>query len=137
MSSRIILTSASLAVLLTAAISAPANAAGHSRSTSVQGSGGHGYTSSAAVSRVPGATASSRSVQTNGGYGGTSTRAATYGNGAYQSSGGVTLNNGMSTSRNASVEANGDGSADYSASRTGVTGQTTTVSGTVTHTGPQ
>ncbi|WP_304171459.1 hypothetical protein [Phenylobacterium aquaticum] len=137
MFSRTLIASAGLAALLAVAATAPAEAAGHSRSTSVQGSGGHGYTSSAAVSRVPGATASSRSVQTNAGYGGTSSRTATYGNGAYQGSGGVTLNNGMSTSHDASVQANGDGSAAYSASRTGVTGQSTSVSGTVSHTGPQ
>lgn len=137
MFSRTLIATAGLAALMAVAAVAPAQAAGHSRSTSVQGSGGHGYTSSAAVSRVPGATASTRSVQTNAGYGGSSSRTATYGNGAYQGSGGVTLNNGMSTSHNASVQSNGDGTAAYSASRTGLNGQSTTVSGTVSHTGPQ
>ncbi|MGA0604325.1 hypothetical protein ACO2Q3_26720 [Caulobacter sp. KR2-114] len=135
MSVRLLIATAALSALMAGVATAPAQARG--RAVSVQGSGGHGFTHSTAVDRTAGGVASTRSTQTNAGYGATTTRNASYGNGAYNSSSQTTFNNGQSIDRSVSAQANGDGTASYEASRTGVNGVTHGVSGTVTRTGPQ
>lgn len=107
--------------------------AAEARSLSVQGSAGRGFVASGSASRQPGSTSVTRGIQTNSGAGVSTNRNASWGNGSYSGGATHTLNNGDSFGRSTSVTDNGDGTANYSTTHTGVSGQSTTVSGTVSH----
>jgi hypothetical protein len=113
--------------------SAPAEAGFHGHVVHVQGWGGRGYTSSRSVSRAPSSVSANRSFQANSGRGITSSRNANWGDGSYSGGGTHTLNNGDTFGRTTTATRNGDGSASYSTTRTGIDGQSTIVSGTVSH----
>lgn len=119
---------------LTAFAAAPAQAAPHGRTVSVQGSAGHGYTRSRQIDRQPGSTSATGSFQANDGQGVTSSRSAAWGGGTYQGGATHAFNDGTSSSRSTNVVRNGDGSVGYDVSHTGRNGQTNSVSGTVTGT---
>jgi hypothetical protein len=122
------------AALMSLAAVGAAQARTHGHTVTAQGAGGRGFTQSRQVNRTGAGASVSRGVQTNGGYGASTTRTSSYGGGQYSGAGQTTFDNGSTISRSSSVQANGDGSADYEASRTGVNGQTRSVSGTIQHT---
>jgi len=127
-----ILTAAGLsATALFIALAPAAEAGQHGRTVRAQGPYGRGYVHDRHVSRQPGAITVSRGTQTNGGYGVASQRSATWGDGVYSGGASRTFNNGASANRATSVVNNGDGSYNYSHSRTGYDGDTRSVSGTV------
>jgi len=103
------------------------------RAVSVQGWGGHGYFRSRSVNRVPGSTAVHRNFQTNSGAGMNTNRTASWGNGSYTGGATHTFNNGESFGRSTTITNNGNGTANYTTVHTGVNGQTTTLSGTISH----
>jgi len=121
-----------LAIVAGAATAAPADARQRGYSVSAQGPHGRGYVRSRHISRQPGAVSASRSFQTNSGRGYSSSRGATWGDGRY--SGGAThvLNDGRSFGRSTTIIDNGDGTYNYSRSRTGPNGGSRASSGTVT-----
>lgn len=106
----------------------------HGHTVSAQGSGGRGFTQYRSVDRTSTGATVNRGIQTNSGRGAETSRSGAYGGGQYNGSSQTTFNNGSAISRSSSVQANGDGSASYGLSRTGVNGQTESVSGTVTRT---
>lgn len=103
----------------------------HGHVTRVEGPLGRGYVHSRSVSRAPGSVSVNRDTQTNRGYGMATSRQANWGNGSYNGSATHTLNNGETFGRTTSLTRNGDGTATYSATHTGVDGQSRTVTGTV------
>lgn len=115
------------------AITTPAFA-WHGHVTSVQGPFGRGYLHSRSVARAPGSVSVNRDTQTNRGYGMATNRQANWGNGTYNGSATHMLNNGETFGRTTSLTRNGDGTASYTATHTGVDGQSRTVTGTVGHT---
>lgn len=133
MSGKMVMAAAGL-ILTSATILAPAaEARAFGRSASVQGSGGHGFTRYRNVDRRPGSTSVSRDFQTNSGAGMPTTRSANWSNGSYSGGATHTLNNGDTFGRSTTVTNNGNGTATYSTTHTGIDGQSTTVSGTVGH----
>jgi hypothetical protein len=118
----------SLATLL---VALPAEAGQHGRTRAVQGPYGGGYVQSRQVSRQAGAVSVQKNIQTYGGYGAAHSRNAAWGDGVYQGGASHTFNNGASASRSTTVHDNGDGSISYARARTGLQGQTSTVTGTV------
>ncbi|MDO8411107.1 MAG: hypothetical protein Q7S93_13720 [Phenylobacterium sp.] len=117
-----------LAALL---VALPAEAGQHGRTRAVQAPSGAGYVQSRQVSRQPGAVGVQQSVQTHGGYGAAHSRNASWADGVYQGGASRTFNNGASASRSTTVQDNGHGSISYARARTGLQGQTSTVTGTV------
>jgi len=118
----------SLAALL---VALPAEAGQHGHTRVVQGPSGAGYVQSRQVSRQPGAVSVQQNVQTHGGYGAVHSRNAAWADGVYQGGASHTFNNGASASRSTTVQDHGDGSVSYARARTGLQGQTSTVTGTV------
>ena len=127
-----IFASASLAVT-----AEQASARGFHRSTSVQGSQGHGYNKTVDRSCNGGACTGSRSVQTNSGRGYTSSHARSCANGSCSSSTTVTGNNGNVWTRSGGATRNGDGSAQWYSTTTGPNGGTVARSGSVSVTPPE
>lgn len=106
----------------------------HGHVTGVQGPFGRGYVHSRSVSRAPGSVSVNRDTQTNRGYGMATNRQANWGNGTYNGSATHMLNNGETFGRSTSLTRNDDGTASYTATHTGVDGQSRTVTGTIGHT---
>ena len=132
-----IFTFAAIAAMVAGTAATPASARTRGHSLSVQGSNGRGFTRSRSVAREPGSSSISRNLQTNGGRGYASTRGASWADGSYEGGRTTTLNNGRTFGRSTTATSNGDGSASYSTTRTGIDGQSSTVSGTVSRTPPQ
>lgn len=97
----------------------------------IEGSGGRRAVHGVAVDRNANSVSSVRGTATNGGRGAVTTRDAVHGGNNYYGSSQTTFANGSSISRSSAAHANGDGSASYSASRTGLDGETRTVSGDI------
>jgi hypothetical protein len=135
MSRSIMLAAVGAVAALAALSAAPAEAGQRGRFVKVEGPNGRGYERSREVSRRPGDVAMNRSFQTNDGRGVEASRAATWGDGVYEGGASRSWNNGQSTSRQTSVIDNDDGSWSYDHSRTGVNGDTRSVSGTWTRPG--
>ena len=83
------------------------------------------------MSHQPGAASVQKNIQTYGGHGAAHSRNATWGDGLYQGGASHTFNNGASAGRSTTIQDNGDGSISYARARTGLQGQTSTVTGTV------
>lgn len=119
-----IVASALVVVALGLAMSPSAEAAGHGRLLSVQGSHGRGFVAQRHISRSPGSASASRGVQTNSGRGFTTTRSTSHGNGSLTNQISRTYDNGETASRTGSITRNGNGSVTLSRSHTGVAGNT-------------
>lgn len=116
-----------------AAMADPAAARGFSRSTTVHGAYGHGYTRNVDRSCAAGACSGTRSFQTNSGAGFTATHDRSCADGACSGSTTVTGNGGNTWTRSTSGASNGDGSASWYSTTTGPNGGTVSRSGSVTH----
>lgn len=117
--------------LATLLVALPAEAGQHGRTRAVQGPYGAGYVQSRQVSRQPGAVSVQKSTQSHGGYGVAHSRNATWGDGLYQGGASHAFNNGASAGRSTTIQDNGDGSISYARARTGLQGQSSTVTGTL------
>lgn len=128
-----ILGTAILVTALAATITPASAQRFRSRNVSVQGANGHGYERYRTAQRQPGSVAVNRGIQTNGGRGAQTSRTASWGDGAYTGAKTTTTNNGTTFGRTTSAAANGDGSANFTTIFTGPKGNSSTVSGTVSH----
>ncbi|PTQ09418.1 hypothetical protein CLG96_14580 [Sphingomonas oleivorans] len=113
------------------AVASGAEARQFNRSASVSGADGHGYSRSRQASRQSGNVSASRNLQTNDGRGINSSRTRTYADGNYSAGATHRLNDGRSFGRSLDVNRNEDGSTSYTGSRTGLDGETHTISGTL------
>lgn len=119
-----ILVSAFVAVALTLGANQTAEAAGHGRYVSVQGSHGRGFVAHRSISRSPGMATVNRGIETNSGRGSTTTRTTSHGDGSLTNQVTRTYNNGQTASRTGSITKNGNGSVTLARSHTGVAGNT-------------
>lgn len=131
--SKTMIAAAAMLLASTTLLAPAAQARFFGRAVSVQGAGGHGFFRSRTVNRQPGHTAVTRDFQTNSGRGMVTSRDANWGNGSYTGGATHTLNNGDTFGRSTSITNNGNGTANYTTTHTGINGQTTTLSGTISH----
>jgi hypothetical protein len=118
-------------IVVAAIAAAPGQARTRGHVLSAQGAGGRGFTQSRSITRGPGNVSANRGLQTNSGRGYTSSRGASWADGSYSGGRTTTLNNGSSFGRSTTAINNGDGTTSFTTARTGLNGNGSSVSGTV------
>ena len=129
--SKMIMMAAGLLLVSSGFLAAPAEARIFRQVVSVQGAGGHGYFRARTVNRHENGVSVRRNFQTNSGAGMVTNRRASWGDGVYTGNATHTFNNGASFGRATTVTGNGNGTANYITTRTGLDGHSVTRSGTI------